>query len=122
VDPHDGLGRDTGRPGPAEDLQRADGRSRRKALKNFQAFLGTEVTCNGDQCPGASSCIDSIMMTKACGKGTVEPLDTSLLKPPPKGPVRSSQQGSGWRFSAVSCRWKHQPAARYPLDFFTSDF
>jgi branched-chain amino acid transport system substrate-binding protein len=60
-----------------------------KALKNFQAFLGPEVTCNGDQWPGTSSYIDSTMMTKASGKGTVEPLtnpafeplDTSLLKP-----------------------------------------
>jgi len=59
-----------------------------RALKNFQAFLGPEVTCNGKQWPGTSSCINSIMITKATDHSTIEPLtnppfdplNTSLLK------------------------------------------
>lgn len=61
-----------------------------RALKNFQSMLGAKLTCNGDQWPNTSACIDSIMMTKATNHGTVEPLtnppfeplDTSLLKAP----------------------------------------
>lgn len=61
-----------------------------RALNNFQAFLGPTVTCNGQQWPNTSSCINSIMMTKSTASGTVEPatsppfqpLDVSLLKAP----------------------------------------
>lgn len=61
-----------------------------RALDNFQAFLGPTVTCNGQQWPNTSSCINSIMMTKATASGTVapatsppfEPLDVTLLKAP----------------------------------------
>jgi hypothetical protein len=61
-----------------------------RVLKNFPACLGTTVTCDGQQWPNTSSCIDSIMMTKATASGTVEPLtnpafeplNTSLLKAP----------------------------------------
>lgn len=61
-----------------------------RALKDFQSMLGAKLTCNGNQWPNTSACIDSIMMTKATDHGTVEPLtnpafeplDTSLLKAP----------------------------------------
>jgi len=59
-----------------------------RALKDFPTFLSTTVTCDGQQWPGTSSCINSIMLTTVTPQGTIKPitdpafkpLDTSLLK------------------------------------------
>jgi branched-chain amino acid transport system substrate-binding protein len=52
-----------------------------RAAKNAPVMLGPSATCDGNQYPNTSSCINSIMLTKVDSDGTIAPLSNPAFSP-----------------------------------------
>ncbi|MGD9958296.1 ABC transporter substrate-binding protein [Nocardioides sp.] len=64
---------------PLDTIDAASVTEALKGLKDYQAFAGTTLTCDGTQFPGTSACSNRLLLSESLGDGTLKPTGSDEL-------------------------------------------